>query len=166
MKFNILDLDKQALVEKSRVEAENIFRHKSHRDNRSLQEIRMARLYVIAAEQYLIESRGFRNDPSKHKHVLSPLGVSVEIKVTTEEKIGLKLRQCDMEHGQKYRNYSNWVFIFESVWSSGIYHLYGTYAWAGGGFSRRPFNWKEEAEIADDISKEEAFFQNPNYNRI
>ena len=164
MKFNIKDLNTDELVTKSRNESDDIYSTPSTRGDRTYSEVRQTNLYGLAAEQFLIEKCGFNNDPRSYKDVISPSGLSVEVKVTTVKKVGALLSRCDIERQKPYRQFSDWLFIFESGWLSGVYELYGTYHWDGDGFINKPFDWKDEANIAIDMSYEELWIQNPIFN--
>jgi hypothetical protein len=161
MKFNIRDLNEKKLIAKSNTESDAIYAKPSTRNGRTLAEVRQSSLYGLAAEQFLIEKCGFNDDPREFKDVFSPSGVSIEVKVTSAKNVGRKLSECDIEHQKPWRNFSDWLFIFESVWASGIYNLRGTYHWDGSGFADKAFPWKSEANTAISMHEDELWLANP-----
>ena len=119
------DLNEKKLIAKRNAESDAIYAKPSTRNGRTLAEVRQSSLYGLAAEQFLIEKCGFNDDPREFKDVFSPSGVSIEVKVTSAKNVGRKLSECDIEHQKPWRNFSDWLFIFESVWAICAVHIIG-----------------------------------------
>tara|TARA_R110002073_G_scaffold32742_8_gene98923 strand:+ start:4979 stop:5494 length:516 start_codon:yes stop_codon:yes gene_type:complete len=165
MKFNIKDLNKKQLVEKSNKESDAIYSKESTRKGRTIEAIRMSNLYGLASEQFLIEKCGFNDDPRAYKDVISPQGHSVEIKTTSAKGVAKMLNTCDYwKVSEPWRQLPAWLMIFESEWLSGEYKLQGTYEWNGQSYADAAFDWQQEAKTAINLHEDELWLANPVWN--
>ena len=69
MNFNASQLDKDFYLTRAKSEANEIFSNESTRRGRSFQNILETTLYGHAAEVYLIQECGFKDDERKYKDV-------------------------------------------------------------------------------------------------
>ena len=130
IKFNAADLDAATLYSRAKEESEQIFAKESTRRGRSLQKIIETSLYGHAAELYLIEKCGFKDDPRKYKDLFDTEGNSVEVKVTEGDyyvpyvldRAG-KSKLCD------WRDFSDILYIFIGNKITADYNLHGVYKW-------------------------------------
>lgn len=133
MKFNaITDIDVDFLKERAFTEAALIYAKPSTRKDRSLQQIRETCLYGHAAEVYLIQHCGFKDDTRDYRDVFDPNGKDVEVKVTScENYVGDVLRRCNETAELKYRQYPKKLYVFIGDKQTLDYHLYSTYSYNG-----------------------------------
>lgn len=123
--FHLDDLDYDTLYNKAYKEAIGISRN----DKRPLKKIIKNCIYGIAAEQYLIEKKKFRNDPRIYHDVIDREGNSVEIKVTCNIKnIKNVIERCNVKKKQ-YKDFSSIVYIFVSEVDSFFYKLHEIVEW-------------------------------------
>ena len=135
MKFNAIDLDKHFLKRRAFMEAFEIWSKPARRYDRSIEQIRETVLYGQAAEVYLIYHHGFIDDPRPYKDLFNRNGVSVEVKVTEGAYyVPFVIKRCEAAALQKFRKYSEILYIFIGDKSSLEYNLYGIYNWNGTNF--------------------------------
>ncbi len=131
MKFNINELDPIRLADRIDHEANLIFGCEGSRRGRSLDEIGACCRVGLAAELYMIDFCGFKDDDSPYKDLIDPDGVSVEIKVTTKaEYVKYVLERLVKAKREKWRDISDVVYVF--VADDGVYELDGVYNWVDG----------------------------------
>ena len=132
MKFNanILDLDR--LKQRAFAEAQLIFDKNTPGDNRSLSEVRLDCLVGHAAELYLIDHCGFKNDPTPYKDVFDTEDIPVEVKVTKKIKdVFHVLRRANARALELWRKHPKVLYIFIVNGYNGDYELHGIYNWNG-----------------------------------
>ena len=130
MKFNAIDLNAPMLLSRAKEESEQIFAKESTRRGRSLQKIIETSLYGHAAELYLIEKCGIKDDTRKYKDLFDTEGNSVEVKVTEGDYYvpyvldrASKAKLCD------WRGFSEILYVFIGNKITADYNLYGIYKW-------------------------------------
>lgn len=132
MRFNASILDPIRLRERAYVEAEGIFSKDSTRRNRTLEQVRKACLMGHAAELYLIDHCGFRDDTRPYKDVFDTEDEPVEVKVTQKEKdVPFVLKRCNEAAVEAFRKYPKILYIFIVNGYNGDYRLHGIYHWNG-----------------------------------
>ena len=132
MTFNAMDLDQASLLKRAKAEAALIYNKSSTRKDRSLEEITATVLYGHAAEQYLIESRNFKDDPRAYKDVIDPHGNPVEVKVTeSDDYVKYVLKRANEAASESWRKYPKWLYVFIGERNNLNYHLNGIYLWNG-----------------------------------
>lgn len=136
MKFNVItDIDKDLLKERAWAEAAEIFARDSTRQGRTIQEIRETVMYGQAAEVYLIQHHGFKDDPEPFKDVFNPVGKPVEVKVTEGDYyVPYVIERCEKYAREKWRKYPAILYIFIGDRDTMNYHLHGIYHWNGRNF--------------------------------
>ena len=135
--FNIKDLDQEALDKKSKEEADGVWMDgvgpqvHGRTYEKLLEDCRRGN----AAEHYLIEKQGFKNDDRAFKDVFDPSGASVEVKVTTSTWTADKytIPACNEARSTKdnWRNFSDIVYLFINPKESEDYSLYKILTWDG-----------------------------------
>ena len=134
--FNVVELNKCDLYNRAKNEATLIYNKPSTRAGRTLQDITATVMYGQAAEQYLIEERGFSDDPRAYKDVIDPNNQPVEVKVTEGDYyVPYVLKRANEAAHQKWREYPEWLYIFIGDKQTLDYSLYGIYQWNGTNFS-------------------------------
>lgn len=132
MKFHISEIDHDLLKKRAREEARQIFLKESTRQNRTEDEIVATVLYGQAAEVYLIQHQGFKDDERPYKDVLDPNGKDVEVKVTESEQfVPYVVGRCNEAALQKWRKYPKKLYVFIGDRHTLDYHLYSTYSYNG-----------------------------------
>lgn len=132
MKFNATILDQERLKARAYTEAQLIFDKESTRRGRSLQEVRRDCLMGHAAELYLIDHCGFKDDPRPYKDVFDTEGAPAEIKTTRKVKdVHHILRRAKEYMLEDWRKYPKQVYIFLVNGYNGDYELHGIYNWNG-----------------------------------
>ena len=132
MKFNVNILDLDRLKHRAFTEAQLIFDKNTPGDNRSLLEVRRDCIVGQAAELYLIDFCGFRNDPRPFKDVFDIEETPVEVKVTKKLKdVFHVLRRANACALELWRKYPKVLYIFVVNGYNGDYELNGIYNWNG-----------------------------------
>ncbi len=134
--FNINDLNQQKLQYSVSREAQHIYDGKYSRNNRTFEKIVQDTVVGHAAEEYLIQKMKWNTNPSNFNDVISPLGISVEVKVinykwcnafrieTDPQGMNLSLwrkKYKDKGHGATSR------FVLVYSVQDGQYSLFGGY---------------------------------------
>ena len=132
MQFNLrTDIDLARLKERAFAEALLIFNKESTCHGRTLQQVRADCLTGQAAELYLIDYCGFKNDPRPYKDVLDTEDAPVEVKVTRKkENVKHVLRRANADALELYKKYPKILYIFV-VTGYNDYKLHGIYNWNG-----------------------------------
>jgi hypothetical protein len=133
MRFNVkTDIDLDRLKQRAFAEAEHIYNRESTRRDRTLQEVRRNCLMGHAAELYLIDHCGFKDDPRPFKDVFDTEDLPVEVKVTKKAKdVYHILRRANEYALEKWREYPKRLYIFLVNEYNGDYELNGIYNWNG-----------------------------------
>lgn len=132
MKFNVRDIDHDLLKKRARAEARAIFLKESTRKNRTEEEIIATVMYGHAAEVYLIQYQGFKDDERPYKDVFDPNGKDVEVKVTESEQfVPYVVGRCNNDAKDKWRKYPKKLYVFIGDRHTLDYHLYSTYSYNG-----------------------------------
>lgn len=128
MKFNaLLDLDRKQWFEKAVAEAQLI--HQSSR-SREIGEVIEKCIYGSAPEQWLIEKRGYSNDPRAYKDVVAPNGIGVEVKTTSKETyVRHVLDRANKAAAQKWRHMEKRLYIFVGCPITYKYEFHSIYQW-------------------------------------
>jgi len=130
MKFNASQLDKDFYLTRAKSEADEIFSNESTRRGRSFRNILETTLYGHAAEVYLIQECGFKDDTRKYKDVIDTNGSSVEIKVTEGDYyVPYVLERAEKAKAQTWRGYPDILYVFIGNKKSADYELSGIYKW-------------------------------------
>ena len=133
MQFNAKnDLDSVRLYNRAEAEAKLIHKKPSTARGRSLKEIIETVMYGHAAELYLLDHKGFRDDTREYKDVIDPEGNDVEVKVTEgKHYVPYVLDRCNAAAMETWRKYPEKLYIFIGNKESCDYHLHGIYEWNG-----------------------------------
>lgn len=137
--FNSKTLDQKALSDRAMAEAKLIYSKPSTRRGRSLEKIFETCAYGHAAEQFLIEKKGYTDDDRPYKDVIDPNGEPVEVKVTEGDYyIKYVLKRCNDSASEAWRNYPKKLIVFtcNNKLGSTNYKLYGEYSWDGNEFKK------------------------------
>ena len=128
MQFNLrTDIDLARLKERAFAEALLIFNKESTCHGRTLQQVRADCLTGQAAELYLIDYCGFKNDPRPYKDVLDTEDAPIEVKVTRKkENVKYVLRDANADALELYKKYQKILYIFV-VTGYINYKLHGIY---------------------------------------
>ena len=130
MKFNASQLDNDFYLDRAKAEANEIFLNESTRRGRSFQNILETTLYGHAAEVYLIQECGFKDDGRKYKDVIDTNGFSVEIKVTEGDYyVPYVLERAEKAKLQVWREYPDILYVFIGNKKTADYELNGIYKW-------------------------------------
>ena len=134
-KFNINDLDQEALEAKAIEEADGVWwdGKGSQVKGRSYEQLLADCKRGNAAERYLIEKQGFTNDPRPFKDVFDPSNVSVEVKVTTSDWVAEKytIPKCNADRRMAWRKFSDIVYLFINPKDTEEYYLHKILTWDG-----------------------------------
>ena len=156
MKFNVKDLDLDQLEKDITIEANEIWDPNGQREWQNVYD-----MVSIGkpAENFLKEKGKFTDDPRKYHDVISPSGISVEVKVRNPNKVAETLQQLS-ELKADPRRYleSDWVFIFQMNGREN-YELYGTYKWVAPmeQYMSASFDWKKEWEWWQSLEDDRKF---------
>ena len=132
MKFNVRDIDRERLKQRAFTEAQYIFDKDSTRRDRTLHEVRINCLIGHAAELYLIDYCGFKDDPTPYKDVFDPSDNPTEVKVIRNAKdVYFVLKRAKEYMLEDWRKYPKLLYIFVVNEYSGDYVLHGIYNWNG-----------------------------------
>ena len=133
MQFNAKkDLDPVRLYNRAEAEAKLIYSKPSTRRNRSLEDIIETVMYGHAAELYLIDHEGFKDDTREYKDVIDLEGKDVEVKVTEGSYyVSHVLDRCNAAATETWRKYPEKLYIFTGDKISCDYRLHGIYLWNG-----------------------------------
>lgn len=133
MKFNAKnDLDPVRLYNRAEAEAKLIYSKPSTQRGRTLENIIETVMYGHAAELYLIDHEGFRDDTREYKDVVDLEGNDVEVKVTEgEHYVSYVLDRCNAAAMETWRKYPEKLYIFIGNKENYDYHLHGIYCWNG-----------------------------------
>ena len=133
MQFNAKnDLDPVKLYNRAEAEAKLIYSKPSTRRGRSLENIIETVMYGHAAELYLIDHEGFKDDTREYKDVVDPGGNDVEVKVTEGKYyVSHVLDRCNAAAMETWRKYPEKLYIFIGNKESCDYYLHGIYEWNG-----------------------------------
>ena len=144
MKFNAKnDLDPVRLYNRAEAEAKLIYSKPSTQRGRTLENIIETVMYGHAAELYLIDHEGFKDDTREYKDVVDLDGNDVEVKVTEgEHYVSYVLDRCNAAAMETWRKYPEKLYIFIGDKESCDYHLHGIYEWNG-----KQFCLQEEESI-------------------
>ena len=130
MKFNASQLDKDFYITRAKAEANEIFSNENTRRGRSFQNILETTLYGHAAEVYLIQECGFKDDDRKYKDLFDTDGSSVEIKVTEGDYyVPYVLERAEKAKMQTWRGSPDILYVFIGNKKSADYKLNGIYKW-------------------------------------
>ena len=130
MKFNASQLDNDFYLDRAKAEANEIFLNESTLRGRSFQNILETTLYGHAAEVYLIQECGFKDDGRKYKDVIDTDGSSVEIKVTEGDYyVPYVLERAEKAKLQVWREYPDILYVFIGNKKTADYELNGVYKW-------------------------------------
>lgn len=133
MRFNVkTDIDLDRLKQRAFAEAEHIYNRESTRRNRTLQQVRTNCLIGHAAELYLIDHCGFKDDPTPYKDVFDPSDIPTEVKVIRNAKdVYFVLKRANEYALELWRKYPKLLYIFVVNEYNGDYELNGIYNWNG-----------------------------------
>lgn len=133
MKFNAkTDISAEALKDRAQAEAMEIYSKGSTRRGRSFNEIVEVCMYGHAAEVYLIEKEGYRDDPRPYKDVIDPNGEPVEVKVTEGDYyVPYVLDRCNKAAKDSWRKYPKKLIIFVNNKRDLWYNKHAEYVWNG-----------------------------------
>lgn len=130
MKFNASQLDNNFYLDRAKAEANEIFSNESTRRDRSFRNILETTLYGHAAEVFLIQECGFKDDARKYKDVIDTNGFSVEIKVTEGDYyVPYVLERAEKAKLQVWREYPDILYVFIGNKKTADYELNGVYKW-------------------------------------
>ena len=135
MNFNAAtDVDPEVLRDRALAESKLIFAKPGPRRKRSFNEILVTSMYGLAAEVYLLQ-QGYVDDNRQYKDLYEPValgGKSIEVKVTGESYyVPNLIKRCEAEAKEKWRKYSNRLYIFIGDKKTYDYSLYGIYDFDG-----------------------------------
>ena len=134
-KFNINDLDQEALEAKAIEEADGVWcdGKGSQVKGRSYEQLLADCKRGSAAERYVREKQGFTNDPRPFKDVFDPSNVSVEVKVTTSDWVAEKytIPKCNADRRMAWRKFSDIVYLFINPKDTEEYYLHKILTWDG-----------------------------------
>lgn len=155
--FNAKNLDPKFLGDRIRKESQRIFETQKKDRYRTLEQIYKDNGKGQAAEAHLILNCGFLDDPRPYKDVISPSGITVEVKVTEHPGFVSKILNKCAEDKQKpfWKDYPNWVFVFTMSPKTLTYTLEGTYYWVDEMKEFFPKEWDSSAD--EDILKDQNF---------
>lgn len=129
--FNAKQLDVASLVKRAKREATEIHSKESTRRNRSLEQVIESCLYGHAAELYLIENCGFKDDDRPYKDLYNESGESVEVKVTQGTYyVPYVLHRAEEAKKMPWRKFSDILYIFIGNKETLDYELEGIYKWS------------------------------------
>ena len=154
MHFNISELDSDFLYKRAKKEATLIFKKESNRVSkvgkvRTFDDVLKDTCYGHAAEVYLIEKCGFKDDPRPYHDVIDPDGNPVEVKVVVRDDLVDLVRQnCNKAAAEKWRDYARKLMIFVGSRKTGGYCLYNTFIWDKNRFVIEGSNMKEKSDGA------------------
>ena len=134
-RFNINDLDQEALETKAKEEADGVWcdgkgpQVKGRTYEKLLADCKRGN----AAERYLIEKQGFTNDPRPFKDVFDPNDVSIEVKVTTSDWVADKytIPKCNADRKMAWLKFSDIVYLFINPKDTEDYYLHKILTWDG-----------------------------------
>ena len=128
MKFDaLLDIDRQEWFKKATDEAQLIYQSARGRE---IGEVMEKCIYSSAPEQWLIEKRGYSNDPRAYKDVVAPNGVGVEVKTTSKETyVPHVLNRANNAAAQKWRQMEKRLYIFIGCPQTYKYEFHSIHEW-------------------------------------
>jgi hypothetical protein len=130
MRFNICDLDQDRLDTRVNEQAMEIYANVERARGRSLDDIKQDCRVGLAAEVYLIDHCGFKDDERLYKDVIDLDGHSVEVKVTSNQAyVSYVLDRLIKAKGEAYRDISDIVYLFVVNKNTWDYELEGVYHW-------------------------------------
>ncbi len=128
MKFDaLLDIDRRAWFYKATEEAHLIYQSARGRE---ISEVIEKCIYGSAPEQWLIEKRGYSNDPRAYKDVVDPNGYGVEVKTTSKESyVSHVLYRANKAASEKWRQMEKRLYIFIGCPITYKYEFHSIYEW-------------------------------------
>lgn len=134
-KFNAKELNQSLLLGRAHKEANEIFSKPSTRRNRSYYDILETVLYGHAAEVFLIEKHGFKDDHRIYKDVIDPENNAIEVKVTEGDYyVPYVLERAKEAKRETWRKYPDLLYVFIGDKKTADYDLHGIYEWNGKNF--------------------------------
>ena len=162
MKFKVTDLDLDRLEKETILEAQELFNRPT--ENRPYEKIYSNCSVGRPPELFLKEKAKFTDDTRQYHDVISPCGLSVEVKVRNPGNIKntlIYLANKRVENGGYLK--SEWVFIFGVSYqdrNDPEYRLLGTYKWNSFEYAEAKFDWKAEYEQWNSLNEDLKFLNN------
>ena len=149
MKFNARDVDVDILKQRAFREANEILKSEEKTRGRTPLEVRMDCLYGHAAECYLIQFCGFKDDTRDYKDVYDTKGKCVDVKVTRHSgNIPYILEKANRYAKESWRQFPKKLIIFIGNRDTLDYYLYGVYCYNGIEFVKDIYETRVYSQIS------------------